>query len=41
MTVSTAPAGETLSCAPPEAYATEGMAHLDRLDDEARFPLIG
>lgn len=27
--------------APPEAYLTEGMAHLDRLDDEARFPLIG
>jgi len=27
--------------APPEAYLTQGMAHLDRLDDEARFPLIG
>jgi hypothetical protein len=27
--------------APPEAYPTEGMAHLDRLDDEGRFPLIG
>jgi hypothetical protein len=27
--------------APPEAYLTDGMAHLDRLDDDARFPLIG
>jgi len=27
--------------APPEAYLTDGMAHLDRLDDNARFPLIG
>jgi hypothetical protein len=27
--------------APPEAYMTEGMAHLDPLDDDARFPLIG
>lgn len=27
--------------APPEAYLTEGMAHLDRLDDDVRFPLIG
>jgi len=27
--------------APPEAYSTEGMAHLDRLDEEERFPLIG
>jgi hypothetical protein len=27
--------------APPEAYLTEGMRHLDRLDDDTRFPLIG
>lgn len=27
--------------APPEAYLTEGMKHLDLLDDETKFPLIG
>lgn len=27
--------------APPEAFDPAGMAHLQRLDEEARFPLIG
>ncbi|MDG2002733.1 MAG: phytanoyl-CoA dioxygenase family protein [Novosphingobium sp.] len=27
--------------APPEAFLTDSMSHLDRLDDDARFPLIG
>jgi len=35
------PADARWTGAPPEAYATQGMQHLDRLDDEERFPLIG
>lgn len=35
------PADARWTGAPPEAYDTASMRHLDRLDDEARFPLIG
>jgi hypothetical protein len=39
--VMTNPADVRWTGAPPEAYDTAGMTHLQRLDDEARFPLIG
>ena len=37
----TNPADARWTGAPPEAYDTTGMTHLQLLDDEARFPLIG
>jgi hypothetical protein len=37
----TNPADARWTGAPPEAYDTTGMKHLQLLDDEARFPLIG
>lgn len=39
--VMTNPADARWTGAPPEAYDTTGMTHLQLLDDEARFPLIG
>ena len=38
--VMTNPADARWTGAPPEAYDTTGMRHLQLLDDEARFPLI-
>jgi len=35
------PADARWTGAPPEAYSSDGMRHLDHLDDEERFPLIG
>lgn len=35
------PADARWNGAPPEAYDTSSLAHLDLLDDEVRFPLIG
>lgn len=39
--VMTNPADARWTGAPPEAYETTGMTHLQLLDDETRFPLIG
>lgn len=39
--VMTNPADVRWTGAPPEAYDTTGMNHLQLLDDERRFPLIG
>jgi hypothetical protein len=39
--VMTNPSDVRWTGAPPEAYDTTGMTHLQPLDDEARFPLIG
>ncbi|PEQ13964.1 hypothetical protein B2G71_06620 [Novosphingobium sp. PC22D] len=39
--VMTNPADVRWTGAPPQAYDTSAMRHLQRLDDETRFPLIG